>query len=117
MEAAIGIVLLAMMILGGLRFSRNAIKSNSLGKDIAAASGVLKVFVEDARALNIDAIPRNSEIKDVSGPYTLRWRAYDNSSAGAYKQPLGLVLLCVKMTYQVKGVQHQQETSTLLGKE
>jgi hypothetical protein len=116
LEALLGGTLLVMLVLGAHRLSRNSIRSNALGQELSKASNVLKDFVEEARELNLDSIPRNREQSELSGEYRIRWIAYDHASPAPYTQPRDLVLLCVRVNYHSEGRDHQVETSTLLGR-
>lgn len=117
LEAAIGVTVLFLLVAGVVLFSKNSIRANAIGQDTVKGSSVLKDFLEELRALDLDSIPRNREMSDSSGPYKITWTAFDETSPGEYMQPPGLVLVCVRMTYQLKGGARLAETSTLLGRE
>lgn len=116
LEALIGVVLLFMLIAGVVTLSRSSINATSRGQDAAGGSSILKDFVDEMRGLNIDSIPRNIETVDTVGEYRITWTVYDQGSPGAYRQPAGLVLLCVRLDYEWVGSPRSVETTTLLGK-
>lgn len=117
LEAAIGITVLFLLVAGAVLFSKNSVRANAIGQDTARGSSVLKDFVEDMRALDLDSIPRNQEMTDSSGPYKITWTAFDENSDGEWRQPPGLVMVCVRMTYLLQGGARLAETTTLLGRE
>jgi type II secretory pathway component PulJ len=116
LEALIGVIILALVLQGAYMMSRNSIQSNTIGRDLSKGSSVLKDFVDEMRGLNLDSIPRNLEVIDSSGQYAITWKVYDETSSGIYLQPVGLLLVCAKLTYTAQGRTHTLETATLLGK-
>ena len=116
LEAMIGVILAACVVVGALTLSRNSLRSNSQTQDMARAASVLGSFLEEIRGANLDALQRNVEVTETVGEYQLSWKAFDESSVGTYKQPAGLVQICAKVVYQRQGRPHQQATSILLGR-
>jgi hypothetical protein len=115
LEVLVGGLILVFILVAATLYSRTSIKSNILGQGLVDESTVVKKFVEQVRGMDFNTLPRNQEILDSAGPYKLHWIAYDQTSNSPYRQPNGLVLLCVKAEYRQAGIDHKLETVTLLG--
>jgi hypothetical protein len=117
LETLLGMIILGMVLQGAYLMSRNSIQSNIIGRDLSKGASVLKDFVEEIRGLPPDSLPRNREVIDSVGKYRLAWRVYDQASTGVYRQPVGLLQVCAKLTFGDRGRTHKLETTTLLGKQ
>ena len=115
LEALIGLVLLAFLLTGATLFTRSFVASNTKSRALVDMSTALRSYVEEIKGMDIATLPRNQEVADVAGDYRITWVAYDSASGPPYRQPAGLVLLCVKAVRTDAGVDHILETTTLLG--
>jgi hypothetical protein len=115
LEVLIGGLILVFILTAATLYSRTSIKSNLLGQGLVDESAVLKKFVEQVRSMDFNTLPRNREVLDSAGEYKIHWIAYDQASSAPYRQPNGLVLLCVKVEYRQAGIDHKLATVTLLG--
>jgi Tfp pilus assembly protein PilV len=115
LEIMVGVVLLSFLIIGGMRLSNTARHANMLGRDLGQTSALLNTFVERIRAVNIDSLRKNVEVRDtVASGAIVTYKVFDQTSAPPYKQPAGMVLLNAKLTWTRWGKGHMLETSTLL---
>ena len=115
LEVLIGLVLLAFLLTGATLFTRSFVGSNTKSRALVDMSTALRSYVEEIKGMDVATLPRNQEVYDQAGVFRITWVAYDSASGRPYRQPAGLVLLCVKAVRTDAGVDHVLETTTLLG--
>jgi prepilin-type N-terminal cleavage/methylation domain-containing protein len=116
LEVSIGLFILALIVQGAYVLSHTSIQANATGRDLSKAAVVLKDFIEEVRRADMDSHPRNTETTDTTEQCAIKWIVYDETSAGGYAQPPGLLLVCARLTYVAANREHSVETSTLLGR-
>jgi Tfp pilus assembly protein PilX len=114
-EIMVGVTLLSFLVIGGMRLSNTSRQANVLGRDLGQTSALLNTFIERIRAVNVDSLRKNVEVRDtLPGGATVTYKIFDQTSAVPYRQPAGMVLLNAKLNWTRRGKSHMLETSTLL---
>lgn len=111
----VGVTLLTFLVIGGMRLTNTSRQANMLGRDLGQSTALLNTFIERIRAVDIDSLRKNVEVRDtLAGGATVTYKIFDQTSAIPFKQPAGMVLLNARLNWTRWGKTHSLETSTLL---